>query len=636
MLAKVFYSGQLVVDGKDNGQVLTHNDLILNEETPVQEVLLKVKNPINDYLDFFYIKLIFSEFLPIKKINNKKFSRKFKVSLTTEFGTHTFSSDEEAYHEDNFLVGIIFTSNPAYISSIIETNLFSKKFILIPRSVSPNEELNFLLRVEFIDGSKNFFRKIYPEMDVYYRSFSKGYYEILSREYPLLGILVQPTTFTPVLGLEFLNGETWRAKEYFFSLYPLSGVKFNSTNYSFDSYYHRIDDKFLNYVATNASNLVGTKFRLNFTYSYLDNAYVIDVSTQHEETTIWQYVVDLAYLTLIEISKPLTINSGFIPTTLQSTSEKVASTYAYLLNHLSNTELPTYEVIKNDGTFLSSSRVLLDREKYDLYALLFSWAKIYSSFLKKIYSLGYITETEEILNLENLTNDNDKILLFLSTYKNHISFRFTEKVELNELTIAALLSVYAYILNFESRNMYFYSLEETFKFSASLFFEVAKYLTVSHATTEINVNNYSQFTTTPSFSNIHSEILKQKLLVYTLLDTAYSYQLQSLDTSFFDYAMCDSGEFCVNGKISRNFFEGVINVDDDIVNIFNSYVEANSCNFSDQQILFFVKNKDVCTSIDSIYQNIDVEFFNLWSFLQNINYKINPTVLQAKIVFGMH
>jgi hypothetical protein len=636
MLAKVFYSGQLVVDGKDNGQVLTHSDLILNEENRVQEVLLKVKNPINDYLDFFYIKLIFTEFLPIKKIYNKKFSKRFKVSLTTEFGTYTFSSDEEAYHEDNFFVGILFTSNPEYIASMIEANFFSKKFILIPRSVSPNEELNFLLRVEFIDGSKNFFRKTYPEMDIYYRSFSRGYYEILSREYPLLGVLIQPTTPTPVLSLEFLNGETWGAKEYFFSLYPLNGVRFNSTNYSFDSYYHRINDKFLNYIATKSSNLVGTKFRAHFTYSNLDNTYVVDISTHHEETTIWQYVVDLIYLTLIEISKPLTINSGFIPTTLQLISEKVSSTYVYLLNQLSDASLPTYEVIKDDGTFSSSSRVLLNREKYDLYVLLFSWAKIYSSFLKKMHSLGYITETEEISNLDNITNDNDKISIFLSTYKNHTSFRFTDRAESNDLTIAALLPIYSYILNFEGRNIYFYPLEETFEFSASLFFEVAKYLTVSHATTEMDVNNYSQFTTTSSFSNIYSEILKQKLLVYTLLDTAYSYQLQSLNTSFFDYAMCDVEEFCVNGKIGRRIFEDVINVDDDIVNIFNSYVEVNSCNDLDQQIVFFVKNKNACTSIDSIYQNIDVEFFNLWSFLQNINYKINPTVLQAKIVFGMH
>jgi len=636
MLAKVFYSGQLVVDGKDNGQVFTHSDLILNEENRVQEVLLKVKNPINEYLDFFYIKLIFTEFLPIKKIYNKRFSKRFKVSLTTEFGTYTFSSDEEAFQEDNFFVGIFFTSNPEYISSMIGTSIFSKKFILIPRSVSPNEELNFLLRVELIEGSKNFFRKIYPEMDVYYRSFSRGYYEILSREYPPLGILVQPTTSTPVLGLEFLNGETWRAKEYFFSLYPLNGVRFNSTNYSFDSYYHRVNDKFLNYIITESSNLVGTKFRLHFTYSNLDDTYVVDISTYHEETTIWQYVVDLIYLTLIEISKPLTINSGFIPTTLQSISEQMASTYVYLLNRLSDESSLTYEVIKNDGTFLSSSRVLLNREKYDLYVLLFSWSKIYSSFLKKMYSLGYITETEEILNLENLTNDNDKISLFLSTYKNHTSFRFTEKVELNDLTIAALLPVYAYILTFEGRNIYFYPLEETFKFSASLFFEVAKHLTASYAATEIDVNNYSQFTTTSSFLNVYSEVLKQKLLAYTLLDTAFSYQLQSLNVSFFDYAMCDVEEFCINGKIGRRIFEDIINVDDDIVNIFNSYVEVNSCNDLDQQTVFLVKNKNACTSIDSIYQYIDVEFFNLWSFLQNINYKINPTVLQAKIVFGMH
>jgi hypothetical protein len=634
MISEVFYSGQLILNGKDKGQTLTYGDLILDEENPSREVVIKIQNPIDEYLPLFYLKFIFTDSLRIKKISDKKFSRKFRVSLTTESGSYSISSDEDAY-QDDFFVGVFYTENSEYIGSLLETNVFSKKFILIPRNVRPNEELEYIVRIDLLDSSKHFFRKKYPNMDSYYQTFSRGYYQALSNDYPQTGILAQTTNYTPVFSLDLLIGNLERAKNYFFSLYPLNGVKLRLNSASFDSYYYPMDNKLMNYVVTKQGNFVGTKFKINFTYSNYLNSYVLDVSTLHEETTIWQYIVDLVYLTLTEMSKPLTFSSGFVPTNIQDTSEKIASTYNYLLNVLSSSST-IYEIIQSNGLFSYSSRVLTQREKYDLYLLVFSWAKIYASFLKQLNNLGIISipSSSQIYYLDLYTKDSAKVSAFLNNIKNASIFTFSENKYLNDLTLATMLTAYAYILTFDNRNVYFYPLEETFKFAASLFFEASKNIIIGSSSTEINVNNYSQLPTTALFSeDIHLDIIKQKILAYTLMDLIFSNQIEGLTESFFDYVLCDGGSICPD---SRDRFKEVIIVDDDIVNLFNSYVELRSCNLlDDSQSLIFVKDPDSCSSVSNMYRNIDTEFFNLWVFFQNINYKINPTILQMKMVFGM-
>jgi hypothetical protein len=636
MLSKVFYLNQLILDGKDKGQTLTHEDLILDEENPSKEIVVKISNPINEYLPFFYLKFVFTDSLRIKKISDKKFSRKFRVSLTTESGSYSISSDEDAY-QDDFFVGVFYTENSEYIGSILDTDLFSKKFILIPRNVRPNEELEYIIRVDLLDSSKHFFRKIYPDIDSYHQVFSRSYYQTLSNDYPQVGIFTQETNYVPVFSLDLITGNLERAKNYFLSLYPLNGVKLRLSNASFDSYYYPMDNKLMNYLVTKQGDFVGTQFKIIFTYSDSLNSYVLDVSTLHQETTIWQYISDLIYLTLTEISKPLTFNSGFVPTNLQDTSEKIASTYNYLLSILSDSST-IYEIIRGNGTFSSSSRVLTQREKYDLYLLVFSWAKIYASFLKQLNNLGIINIPSSLSNpiysLDVYTQDSTNISRFLDNIKNASIFAFSENKYLNDLTLSTMLTVYAYILTFDSRNIYFYPLEETFKFAASLFFAASKNILISSSSTEIDVNSYSQSTTTNLFSeDIHPDIIKQKLLAYTLMDLIFSNPIEGLTESFFDYVLCDDGNICSDSK--DKFREAVI-VDDDIVNLFNSYVELYSCNSFDSNNLIFVKDTDACTSIPNTYRNVDTEFFNLWVFLQNINYKIKPTILQMKVIFGMY
>jgi hypothetical protein len=624
MKAQVFYSNQLIVDGKDVDKILPHGDLILDEENPAKELVVKIKNTSNEYLLFFYLKFIFTNSIQIKKISYQKFSRKFRVTLTTESGSYSFSSDEDSY-QDNFFVGVFYTENPDYINSLIGTDTFTKKFILIPRSVKPNEELEYNLRVELLDSSNHFFRK--PNIDIYYQAFSNTYYRAFSNDYPPVGILISSTNYAPVLSIETVYGQSERAKNYFFSLYPLNGSRLINSSSSFDSYYWKIYDKFLNYIVTTWGNFVGTKFKVNFTYSELLDTYVLDVSTIHEETTIWKYLTDLVYLTLIEISKPLTFNSGFVPNYLRENSEKISSTYVYFLNLLSSNS-DVYETIRGDGSFSTSSRALTTREKGDLYALLFSWAKIYVSFLKKLESLGLInipaTSDNPIYLLDLLTSDLEKISIFENNYQNVLTFTFTDNVDLNDLTISVFLMAYAFILSFDGRLLYFYPMWDTFKYAALLFSAVLENISISLATTEIDVNNYSQLTTEQGFSSdTHPYIIRQKLIAYTLLD---------LTTSFFNHVTCSSDDDLCLATLDK--FKEYTSVDDDIVNLFNSYVEIYSCMMEDQG-LFFVKNPDICSLTSNIYRNIDVEFFNLWVFLQNINYKIKPTVLQVKIIFGM-
>ncbi len=635
MISRVFYLDQLILDGKDSGQTVTYADLILDEEHPSKEIVIKIKNPIDEYLPFFYLKLIVTDSLGIKKIPYKKLSRKFRISLTTESGSYSISSDEDAY-QDDFFVGVFYTENSEYIGSLLDTNLFSKKFILIPRNIRPNEELEYVIRIDLLDSSKHFFRKIYPNIDSYHQLFSRSYYQTLSNDYPQVGILAQTTNYAPIFSLNLLTGNLESSKNYFFSLYPLNGVKLRLSSASFDSYYYQMDNKLMNYVITKQGNFVGTKFRVIFTYSNSLNSYVLDVSTLHEETTIWQYITELIYLTLMEISKPITFNSGFVPTNLQDTSEKIASTYNYLLNILSSSST-IYETIRSNGSFLSSSRALTQREKYDLYLLVFSWAKIYVSFLKQLNNLGIInipsSSSNPIYSLDIYTRNSANISRFLNNIKGASIFTFSENKYLNDLTLTAMLTIYAYILTFDGRNIYFYPMEETFKFASSLFFVVSKNILISSPSTEIDVNNYSNSTTNTFFSeDIHPDIIKQKLLAYTLSDLIFSNQIEGLTESFFDYILCDDGNICPD---SKDKFKEAIIVDDDIVNLFNSYVELHSCNSLDSQNLVFVKDADACTSVSNMYRNIDTEFFNLWIFLQNINYKIKPTILQMKMVFGM-
>jgi hypothetical protein len=630
MIAQVFYSNSLILDGKDNDKILTHEDLSLDDENLSKEVTIKIKNPLNEYLPFFFLKLVLTNSIGIKKISRELFSNKFKISLTTESGTYVFSSDEEAYQND-FLVGILYTENSEYINTMLEEDVFPKKFILIPRGVRPEEELEYLLKVEVLDPHKNFFRKSSVDIHSYVQTFSRDYYQVLSEENTLIGVLLQHER-VPIFSFSFLNGGLERAKNYFFSLYTVNGVRLLHDSSSFDSYYFKVDDKLLNYSVNKRGNFVGTKFRLNFNYDNSSDSYFIDVATEHEEEKIWEYITDLIYLTLLEISKPLTFNSGFVPENLQDVSEKISSTYVYLLNLLKST-LPVYETIKSDGSFLSSSRALSRREKYDLYSLLFSWAKIYSSFLRKLNSLGFVEMTGNVQSISNLTEDVSNVSLFFENYKNVRTFRFSNDLEFNDLTISALLSIYAYMLGFDNRNTYFYSLGDTFKFASSLFFEVARNLLISTSYTEIDVNNYSQSTVLESFSLAqHSEIIKQKLLAYTLLDTFFSRQIANSTNSFFDYILCEPQTFCTD---SRERFVNTINVDDDIVNLFNSYVETHSCSVLDSENLVFVTDPEVCTSISNVYRNMDVNFFNLWVFLQNMNYKVRPTVFQVKVIFGM-
>ncbi len=635
MISKVFYLDQLILDGKDKGQTLTYGDLILDEENPSKEIVIKIQNPIDEYLPFFYVKLILTDSLRIKKISDKRFSRKFRISLTTESGSYSISSDEDAY-QDDFFVGVFYTENSEYIGSLLDTNLFSKKFILIPRNIRPNEELEYIIRVDLLDSSKHFFRKVYPNIDSYHQIFSRSYYQTLSNDYQQMGILAQTINYSPIFSLDLLTGNLESSKNYFFSLYPLNGVKLRLSSASFDSYYYQMDNKLMNYVITKQGNFVGTKFKIIFTYSDSLNSYVLDISTLHEETTIWQYITELIYLTLTEISKPLTFNSGFVPTNLQDTSEKIASTYNYLLTILSGSST-IYEIIRGNGTFSSSSRVLTQREKYDLYLLVFSWSKIFASFLKKLNNLGIInipsSSSNPIYSLDVYTKNSTNISIFLNNIRSASIFTFSENKYLNDLTLAAMLTAYAYILTFDSRNIYFYPLEETFKFATSLFFEVVKNIVISSSSTEIDVNNYSQSTKTTFFSeNIHPDIIKQKLLAYTLMDLIFSNQIEGLTESFFDYILCEDENICPD---SKDKLKEAIIVDDDIVNLFNSYVELHSCNSFDSQNLVFVKDPDACTSISNMYRNIDTEFFNLWIFLQNMNYKIKSTILQMKMVFGM-
>jgi hypothetical protein len=633
MKIQVYYANNLILDEKDNGKVLTSSDIFLDEENSSKDFLIKVKLPEDTDFPFFFVKFVFSNSLQIKKIYSKSFSQSIRVLLTTELGTNIFSSDEDSYH-DEFFVGIFYTGNAEYISSLLETETFKKKFVLIPRNVGPGEELNYKLRVELLDPVKNFFRKTTVNVDYDYQLFVKRYYNFLSSEYPLVRTFLQDENYYPLFSEDFINGGTEGAKKYFFAIYPLNGVKINETNGMFDSYYEEVDNNLLNYTIGKQGDFVGTRFKLNFVYDDSLNEYLPAVFTVNERMSIWEYVSDLIYLTLLEISKPLTFTtSWFVPLNIQDTSEKLSSAYTYLLNLLSSTHT-VYEIIENDGTFLSSSRAISEEEKYSLYVLLFSWAKIYSSFLKKLTDLELVMPTDSIDYIDSFVNNSDNIRKFLDNYKNTTIFRFNDKEpNLNELTISLLLTIYAYALTFDNRNIYFYTLEDTFKYAASLVFEVLKKLLISTAPTEVDVNNYSQSTLGPDFvDDIHSKVIKQKLVIYTLLDMFFSEQMNLPTTSFLDYILCRNDEFCTN---SRQKFKEVINVDDDIVNLFNSYVEIYSCLMSGSQNLVFVKRADVCTSDYYIYKNIDDEFFNLWRFLQNINYKVRPQVLQIKMIFGV-
>jgi hypothetical protein len=634
MKVQVFYLGNLILDGKDNGKVLTNNDLFLEAENPSKEVSIRVKIPTtNTHFPFFFVKFVFTNSLPLKKFSRKSFSQAIKVLLTTELGTYTISSDEEAYHDD-FFVGVLYTGNAEYINSLLQTELFQKKFILIPRSVTPGEELNYNIRIELLDYFRNFFRQSSADSDYNYKSFVSEYYNFLSSEYHPVSAFLQAENYYPLFSESFLRGETEGAKNYFFALYPITGIKIREANGMFDSYSKETDNNLLTYNITKQGNFVGTKFKLNFVYNDSSNTYSLEISTVNERVLIWEYISELIYLTLLEISKPLTLStSWFVPTNIQDASEKLASAYVYLLNLLSS-ESTLYEVIENTGEFSTSSRALSEREKHDLYVLLFSWAKIYSSFLRKLISLELLAPTESVSFIDNIVNDTTNINRFLDNYKDASIFIFTDKnINFNDLTIAALLTIYAYALTFDNRDIYSYTLDDTFKYAASLVFEILKKLSISTAPTEIDANNYSQSTFSQDFvNNIHSEVIKQKLVAYTLLDMLFSEQINSLTTSFLDYILCENNEFCSN---SKDLFKEVVNVDDDIVNLFNSYVEAYSCLTSDSQKLFVVKRTDICTSDYYIYKNIDYEFFNLWMFLQNLNYKVRPQVLQIKVIFGM-
>ncbi len=633
MNIKVFYSNNLILEGKDNGKVLTNSDLFLDIENPSKELSIKVQIPTTSaYLPFFFVKFVFTNSLPLKKFYRQSFSQAVKVLLTTELGTHVLSSDEESYHDD-FFVGVFYTGNAEYINSLLETDIFQKKFVLIPRNVEPGEELSYTLKVELLDRFENFFRQSSGNDDYVYQSFISEYYNFLSNEYPLVNAFLQVENYYPLFSENFLRGETDSAKNYFFALYPLTGIRIRETDGMFDSYHKKTDNGFLTYNITKQGNFVGTKFRLNFVYDDLSNTYLPEISTVNERVSIWEYISELVYLTLLEMSKPLTLStSWFVPINIQDTSEKLASTYVYLLNLLLS-ESTLYEIIENNGEFSTSSRALSEGEKYDLYVLLFSWAKIYSSFLRKLINLELITSTEGVTSLDVAVNNATNISKFLERYKNTAIFSFSDdNINFNELTIAALLTIYAYALTFDNRNIYSSTLDETFKYAASLIFEILKKLAITTAPTEINVNSYSQSTFSPNFiDEIHSEVIKQKLIAYTLLDMLFSEQISSLSISFLDYVLCGNNEFCSN---SKDQFKEVINVDDDIVNLFNSYVEAYSCIMLDGQRLFFVKRADICTSDYFIYKNIDHEFFNLWMFLKNINYKVRPQVFQIKVIFG--
>jgi hypothetical protein len=634
MEIKVFYSNNLILRGKDNGKILTDEDLSLDLENPSKEILIRAKTPTTGaHFPFFFVKFVLTNSLPLKKFYRKRFSQAIRVFLTTELGTHSISSDEDSY-QDDFFVGVFYTGNIEYINSLLETDFFQKKFILIPRNIEPGEELNYNLKIELLDLPKIFFRQSSTDDDYDYQQFVDEYYNFLSSEYPIINTFLQSNNYYPLFSENFISGETKSAKNYFFAMYPLTGIKINRVSGMFDSYYKETDNKLLNYNITRQGNFVGTKFILNFVYDNLLNKYLPEVSVINEQTLIWEYISELIYLTLLEISKPLTFStSGFVPTSIQDTSEKLASTYVYLLGLLSSGST-VYEVIESTGEFLVSSRALNVIEKHSLYTLLFAWANIYSSFLKKLIDLGLIVQTESINSINIFVNDTENINNFLNNYKNVAILNLNdENINLNELTITALLTIYAYALTFDNRNIYSYTLDDTFKYAASLVFEILNKLVISTTPTEIDANNYLQSTLGPNFVNgVHSEVIKQKLIAYTLLDVLFSEQIDLLTRSFLDYVLCGDNEFCPD---SKEQFKEAVNVDDDIVNLFNSYVETYSCLTSDSQNLIFVKRTDVCTSDYYIYKNIDDEFFNLWIFLQNINYKVRPQVLQIKAIFGM-
>ncbi len=482
----------------------------IDEDSTVGEFSLRIENTLSEEENDLNPKNL----LLIININPSIFlnaDSQFGIECTIQNSFDAKITSDKLSFEGQGYVGVLFSSDPDVIYNYSNNSTLLKKIILLPYSIPPQSfvTLNFKIYNTSLENTfsivrSKFFRyeKIIYDVSKSYIGFIESYFaENFSRFYTTYG---RENSFL-LYRKDALVSKRFLPKDFFYA-HLLTNAVIVLENGTLDSLLLRYEKNTLsNYQILNTSTigLINEEFKyspnLNSIYSVIENKTISSLD----------YLKQIAYLILAELTKPYLINSGYFPVNTKTNLERIIQTTLFLLNTLKNLNLR--ESIVNNYSQLTGNVIPVEEQKR--YFVLFYLLGIFlESFSQKLVTKGYISSLPGNFSLlTNFLNSNFLMFLDWSTEIGKSNILDEKSLE-TDLLFAFLLHVM--LADSSGKSIFNDNKPKTFLSAVyGYYINLSKFLHLANS--EIDPN-----TETVNYQDFNIEKYFNKLLMLSLLSTA--------------------------------------------------------------------------------------------------------------------
>ncbi len=484
---------------------------IIDENRITGEFSLRIENELPNDADSLFPKTL----LLIININPSVFLNaveRFYIECTVQNSFDTKITSDKFSFEGQGYVGILFSSDPDVISNYSNNPIVFKKIILFPYSILPQSsiDINFkiyntsLENISSIIRNKFFrYERLLYDVSKSYTGFLESYFGTnLSRFYTTYG---RGNSFL-LYRKEALVFRTFFPKDFFFA-HLLANPVIVLENGTLDSLVLKYEKNVLsNYQILNTST-IGL---INEEFKYSPSSGVISSSIENKSVSSIEYLKQIAYLVLAELTKPYLENSGYSPTNAKENLEKIIQTVLFLLNTLKTLNLK--ERIENNYSSLTGSPLPATKQK--TYFVLFYLLGIFlESFSKNLITKNYISSLPS--NLSDLVTFLENNFITFLDWSAEIGKSSTLDEELLETDILFAFLLHVLLAHASGKNIFSDNKPQIFLGAIyGYYINLSKFIHLVNA--EIDPN-----TETVNVQNFNREKYFNKLTILALLSTVF-------------------------------------------------------------------------------------------------------------------
>lgn len=555
---------------------------------------VSIKNLINQSSNTYPKTLVFKVNISpsIQISSGKKFNMNVSLSNST---LGTFSSDKFAVITDDY-VGIIFSEDQEVIKNFRLIESLQNKFILIPYTIKPQEEIVLRFDINYLDFdiSENFSRNKFIPLSDFLYSASKKFITTIEnylgrdltkfyRSYAKGDIffIVSPTS---------LQSLTWNTKD--LALFHLvANGTFKNANGSFNNF-------LLNFEHNIISNLIISSVSSGpipfFSTEIIETNNSLMTSSNLQTKPTKDYLIDLFYLLIYEFLKPYTVNANYIPSNTLNNVDYLSSLLKALLDIGFKQDQIKDFIDQSSGSFFGENLTKYDKNAY--LTILYLISLMFVEYVRKLEERNILqTIPNSFLNLETFLFLNVDLFLESSGGVNS-SNKLHESYELDYiLTLLIALLVYSY----EGKHI-FKDINKLIRFFTSIF----SYFTNLTKLISEHISNIDPNTETFTNQNINVTALLNQIFLIGFWNSISTHNLLKINISNifntpFNFLSFDYLANRANILIDLS----------DLSSIYKGKVLSNSTNTD----FFILPDSSIESKLEQnkVRLNIDLNYFNV-------------------------